>query len=92
LPQEVKLDFERRERVLDAQSNHIRQSARRIEDDWNWHGGARQQEIEHNWMAQLKNDSVWDTGTALRSSRLWTNFLQHMREAKQRMKLEDSLG
>jgi hypothetical protein len=90
LPVEVKMEFEQRERALQEQSTQVFQSAKRIQDRWNGQGGTRQEEIEHQWIAQLENDSAWDTGTTPRASRLWIDFVQQMNEAKAQTERKDS--
>ncbi|KAH4034364.1 hypothetical protein HBI56_095730 [Parastagonospora nodorum] len=90
LPVKVKREFEQQERALKEQSTQIIQSARHIQDSRISQDGARQKEIERRWIAQLENDSTWDTGTTPRVSRLWIDFVQQMSEAKAQMEREHS--
>ncbi|EAT88112.1 hypothetical protein SNOG_04352 [Parastagonospora nodorum SN15] len=80
LPVEMKREFEQHERALQEQSTQTIQSARRIQDSWNSQDATRQKEIERRWIAQLENDSTWDTGTTPRQ----------MSEAKAQMEREHS--
>ncbi|KAH3914574.1 hypothetical protein HBH56_091050 [Parastagonospora nodorum] len=90
LPVEMKREFEQHERALQEQSTQTIQSARRIQDSWNSQDATRQKEIERRWIAQLENDSTWDTGTTPRVSRLWIDSVQQMSEAKAQMEREHS--
>ncbi|KAH3998276.1 hypothetical protein HBI81_083510 [Parastagonospora nodorum] len=90
LPVKLKREFEQQERALKEQSTQIIQSARHIQDSRISQDGARQKEIERRWIAQLENDSTWDTGTTPRASRLWIDFVQQMSEVKAQMEREHS--
>ncbi|KAH7071491.1 hypothetical protein BKA63DRAFT_73530 [Paraphoma chrysanthemicola] len=78
LPPRLKRESEQRARALEVQLDQLSQSAQKICANWHGHGGGEQEEIERAWMAQLKNDRTWDTGTTPRASRLWKAFLQDM--------------
>ncbi|KAF2829530.1 hypothetical protein CC86DRAFT_368526 [Ophiobolus disseminans] len=78
LPQQLRVEFEKREKALVTKEDEIRRVYTELRDDWREGGGRKQREMKHGWMEQLEQDGAWNTGTAPEESRLWREFLRDM--------------
>lgn len=78
MPDELRIVFEKRERVLKEQREVGNTQLWRSINEWKEGGVEKQRQIEREWMEQLENDETWDTGETARESRLWREFVEQM--------------
>ncbi|KAF2007378.1 hypothetical protein P154DRAFT_118594 [Amniculicola lignicola CBS 123094] len=78
LPDELRVVFEERERVLEGHEKEVGTQLRKRINEWNEEGVEKQRQIEREWMEQLENDEAWNMGKTARESRLWREFVEQM--------------
>lgn len=78
VPGMIKAKFDERNQDLDRKTKEVHEQFRKIRNAWELNNGARQSEIERNWMEQLASDNSWETKQNGEQSELWYDFLKHM--------------